>query len=293
MSGTADASILGLKWWGPGPADFAEAARRHVVRPVVLADLASPIDRRALRIPGLSDRLVSRRVPKVLENLIVVTAPHRLPLRTLQRIRARGCRIVAWLGDIPEGDRSVPYGLGAYDDVFAADGRWVLGSQQMPWPHLVPESLQVPADGVHRGESVILVGTAYAERVAAARRLRECGIPLRVVGRGWPGDVPSMAPMPRIELLAWLRARGAGVVNMAHPQMRHTLNPFFFDLAAAGIPQIYVGSPNLAEFGLSDFQEMVVEDVMGGRFSFSGNVNALQDLVIREHNCDARIDAMK
>jgi len=282
-------ALLGLDWWGPGPSDFAAAAREHDVSAVVMANLRSPVDRRILNYRAASDVLVGLRVGRrIVARTVIVTSPHRLPERTLLRAKKRS-RVVAWLGDAPVGERAFQYSPDLFDLIFAADPRWLEGSHALPWPHLVPDSLQtaVPSG---RSEVAVIVGTPYERRVALAREVVGEGLQLVAVGGGWPTDIHSIPSMPRLRTLEWLKEARAVVVNVPHEQMRRTLNPFFFDVAAAGVPQLYVGEPDLAGHGLSGLVDMRLQSLRALMAATDrSRERELQRSVLSRHSMDSRL----
>lgn len=237
-------AIAGLDWWGPSPRDFARVAERFEVDPIGLANLQSPIDRRVLKVPGARQVLLGGRALRGARKaeLLVILTPHRVPHAVLQTLRRRAA-VVAWLGDEPKGPRAIRYAWSDFDAVFAADHRWVAGSIGLPWPHLVPTEACLPVEPP-RMRAGAVVGTPYPDRVAAARELVSDGWDLIALGPGWPSDIPSRATMDRLATLQAIRRDRRIVINIPHRQMSRTLNPFFFDVAAAGIVQVYLGTPS-------------------------------------------------
>lgn len=245
-------TIVGLSWWGVGAVEMAAAVRGSTH--VELWDLTRRSHRIAMGSPVgkyiSSVRLhrAMRRQERVLgrADWIVVTAPHRLNVRDVRLLRAQTGRLIALLGDDPRGVREVRAEVIArFDKVAIADGAWVASLPRgapavvAPWGSTLPDD-QLAAVVRYQPEVLAVVGSAYAERVALARRLSR-DFPLLTVG-SWP-SLPNTRQLPamgRLQTLAELRRSRALVVNMHHSQFVSGFNPQFADYALAKIPQVLV-----------------------------------------------------
>ncbi|MFJ3304686.1 hypothetical protein ACIPSA_16475 [Streptomyces sp. NPDC086549] len=283
---------MGMRWWGPGPDDFTRLVRFHSIRPVVVADLGRPVQRRMLRSRMASDSLIASRLMargRGAEGFIVL-APHRIPPSLLGWMKKRG-PVTAWLGDEPVGARAVRFPMSAFTRVACADPRWVPGSAWLPWPHLVPQPL---TERISEGTSdtFVMVGTAYPDRVELARSVHRTGRLSMCVGSGWPDDLPAVPPMGRVETLAWLKGREVTVLNVPHRQMLRTYNPFFFDLAAAGIPQIVMAPPGPFRSALDVADRRVRPKELRDARVAPSVTRQLQAEVLAHHSVDTRLETL-
>lgn len=285
-------ALVGMRWWGPGPDDFSQLARSHSIRPVVVADLKRPIQRRMLGNRAASDSLVASRLMlqgRTAKGFIVL-APHRVPPSLLGWMKKRG-PVIAWLGDEPVGERAVRLPMTAFTRVACADPRWVPGSLWLPWPHLVPRSM---TEGISEGasDSFVVVGTAYPDRVELARSIQRMGRLSVCVGSGWPDDLPAVPAMGRVDTLAWLKGREVTVLNVPHRQMLRTYNPFFFDLAAAGIPQVVMAPTSPFRSALDLVDRCVYPEELQQTRVAPSVTRQLQAEVLAHHSIDARLETL-
>jgi hypothetical protein len=284
-----------MTWWGAGPKDFAACSKAFPAAAVVVLDLNRKLEAR-LASSVLSPYLVGLRAIRAPSaTLGVVLNPHRVQPYTLRALGGRYDRLVAWLGDEPSHLR--PFGPAAatfYDWIIAPDPAW-LGAfpgdkcRILTWPHLVPRHLHGPTGPSDGG--LVFVGTAYARRVEIARLLRARGLQVSAIGSTWPSDIPHVQSMGRLETISWLKRRGAVVLNAPHSQMLHTLNPLFFDLAAAGVPQIVESNAAPRAIPGSIFSSTSSLSVIGLDHiaRASGVVGPLQQEILSNHDVDSRI----
>lgn len=297
----ADILFVGIKWWGPGPDDFAALSTRHCCRSFAVVDISSRVTRRLIDHPALLKISVQTRLyarPKRNYDLVVVTSPHRMEEGSLALLRHTGKRIVAWLGDRPVDERSFVRTHHLYDAVYAADVSWGQSGPVVqtphPWPHLVPSGIIDNRHQVGQSGQLIVVGTAYPDRISVVQTLISLGTDVKVVGRGWPLSIPQRSPMNRLDLLAWLQRCGHTVLNLPHSQMRETFNPFFFDLAAAGIPQVCIPAvrnvlPDMPTVIGLDSPDRLSSNLLDSAVAASA---PLRDWVRAHHSIDDRIEGM-
>lgn len=240
--------FVGYSWWGAGPRDFARLA------PKPSSFLYTSY------LSGLRRRLITKRLNEIrmgaaLEllperiDLVLILQPHSIRRDNLRVLRSKCSRMVAWIGDVPVGARDFSDSHAYFDCVVAPDTKWSqsgsVANQQVPWPHLVDKDLQATAARRTLSRTrLVMVGTAYPERIEGVAELRRRRIAIETIGSGWPAEFESRPAMRRTDLLKYLANQDVCVINHQHEQMRDTLNPFFFDLAACGIPQVVVnGTP--------------------------------------------------
>ena len=154
--------------------------------------------------------------------------------------------------------------------------------------------------GVAQSESIklgefVIVGSGYENRRVVASELLRLGARVLAVGPDWPADIPQRHVMSRLETLRFLRRSDRVVLNVPHPQMRRTLNPFFFDLAAAGVPQLLLSQPR---FVTEDLSSAVVltrasEALDISSSELAARTHQLQRSVVVQHSLDARLNKMK
>ena len=230
-------AVIGINWGGPGPRDFESCLPRKITG-IAVADLERPVSRRTLDFPPIHRSMVTLRSLRWKSiNAAIVLSPHRLTREAYKRLAHHG-RIATWLQDEPVGPRTLSFDPREFGPMFAASPNWVPDAQWLPWPHLVPSSGAVTKSRRTAAGCYAIIGSPYESRIELAERVREQGYQLVVRGLGWPSEFEALRPLGRLETLRWLSLAGHVVLNDPHPQMRLTYNPFFFDLAAAGIPQI-------------------------------------------------------
>ncbi|WP_207840728.1 hypothetical protein [Williamsia soli] len=216
----------------------------------------------------------------------------------LRQLKKRSKHLVAWIGDEPIGERDFATTFDYYDAVFAADSCWnqsgPVENIHMPWPHLLPSYLTtLISQTVSTSHSLVIVGTAYRERVESVRALIARGMDVRIIGSGWPPDLNSEKPVDRLALIERLRRTSEVVINLPHKQMRNTRNPFFFDLAAAGIPQIIVGGSEAVDIAPPHAVISRIEDLDMNIIETARDVSErLQQWATNSQTVDDRINLM-
>jgi hypothetical protein len=229
--------------------------------------------------------------------MTVVLSPHRLSRADIERLKSRTTRIVAWVGDEPRGARAIDRVEDLFDVVYVSSPEWLrLGTTRhtLHWPHLVPDDLRA-RNSRQQPQKLLVVGAPYRDRMLYVRRLMAAGADLRVVGRGWPDDIPTLPMMGRLQTLRYAIDASACILNIPHEQMRKSLNPFFFDLAAADIPQVVVGlNGEPAEMGFPDVTTAGLgTDLSKTHIAAAGqSAAALGEVVRQAHSVDARIKTM-
>lgn len=255
--------IVGMRWWGVGSEQVADALGVDDVRAVVLWDLTRRADRRLMATPAARP-LTSFRLRKYMRDpvdWVVVMTPHRLNDRTAAALHAAaGGRVGFLLGDAAVGERSICDDVWAVSSVVASPepSWWVTAPAEVPkvrvsgWGSTITDD-DLLAGLPYRPARFALVGAPYPERQSVAQSLVRGGHHVFLQGAGWPGLVEGaevLPSAPRVATLHALRDRRALLVNVHHPQFVSARNPQFFDYAAAAVPQVSILARSIDRYQL-------------------------------------------
>jgi spore maturation protein CgeB len=279
------ANVTRIAFVGPDYPDSLEsnlgrAAQRLGLNADVLPYLAGQGGRRARfrRVASRFDRFEQLAQQRFIANhgaeydltIVLTGAATVFEPKTIEQIRKRSRKVVAWYVDSPANLGSGRIFRSNYDALYFADSALVrtLRAFGTTPTYLLPEGHDIewhrPRSNVPSSDHVAVVGNYYPMRVNLIERLMRAGIPLKLYGNPLPSYAHSLSHLHSGEWVSGAQKSrvfqgAAAVLNSLHPTTVDGANCRIFEATASGAVVVTEGRPLIREL-FNDGEHLFVYD---------------------------------